>query len=207
MRISELAVASGASVPTIKFYLREGLLAPGRATAATQAEYDDAHLHRIRLIQSLTEVAGLPVRRAKEILALVDRPGDDLYQTLGAAVAQLPPYLRDEQATAPDHPRARAALEHLGQVYDPDFPAVAQLERALGAVEAAGMPMTSARLETYGTHLAAIAHEEVSLMPDDADSAVEYAVVGTALYEPVLLALRRLAHQDLAARRLGAVSE
>ena len=37
MRISELSTASGVPVPTLKFYLREGLLPPGDAIAVNQA--------------------------------------------------------------------------------------------------------------------------------------------------------------------------
>jgi hypothetical protein len=38
-------------------------------------------------------------------------------------------------------------------------------------------------------------------MPREPHAAVENTVLGTALYESVILALRRLAHQDVAARR------
>jgi hypothetical protein len=41
-------------------------------------------------------------------------------------------------------------------------------------------------------------------MPDgDREAQLGYAVLGTALYDPVVAALRRLAHQDAALRRLG----
>ena len=40
MRISALSEATGVPVPTLKFYLREGLLHPGEATSRTRAEYD-----------------------------------------------------------------------------------------------------------------------------------------------------------------------
>ncbi len=46
MRISELSRRSGVSIPTIKYYLRDGLLPAGRATAANQADYDEDHLRR-----------------------------------------------------------------------------------------------------------------------------------------------------------------
>jgi DNA-binding transcriptional MerR regulator len=45
MRISELSARSGISVPTIKFYLREGLLPPGSPRAVNQADYGEPHLH------------------------------------------------------------------------------------------------------------------------------------------------------------------
>jgi hypothetical protein len=66
-------------------------------------------------------------------------------------------------------------------------------------VEEAGMPADTARLRIYGDHLMAIARAEIDGMPaHDPQAAVQYAVLGTALYEPVLAAIRRLAHQNLA---------
>ncbi|GAA1059376.1 MerR family transcriptional regulator [Agromyces bracchium] len=201
MRISGLADASGVAVATIKFYLREGLLHPGVATSATQATYDDSHVRRLRLIRALTGPVGLSVQQARAILELVDDPGHDLYSTLGRAVGALPPTTTAADAADPDpYPRARAALEALEQVYDPRFPAVAQLETALAAAEDAGLPISPERLLAYGRTLRELAAYDLERMPPEPRAAVEYTVLGTALYEPVILALRRLAHQDVAAR-------
>lgn len=205
MKVSELAERTKISVPTIKYYLREGLLMPGAARGARQADYGDNHVRRLRVIRSLSNVAGLPIQKIKAVLALIDDPGDDLFETLGKAVTALPPYLEppepsDAADAAPAYPRARIVLEKLGQVYDPRFTAVAQLERALAAVDEAGIPMTDERLTTYAEHLRAIAAFDLSRMPrGESQASVEYAVLGTALYEPVVVAMRRLAHQDLAA--------
>jgi DNA-binding transcriptional MerR regulator len=197
MRVSELVDASGVPLASIKYYLREGLLMPGTATSATQADYGQQHVRRLRLIKALTDVVGLSVSKARDVLALIDEPGE-LFDSLGLAVAALPPYV-DERA---DYPRARAALATLGQLYDPRFAATAQFERALEAAEAAGLAMDDTRLRAYGRHIAGIAEADLSVMPEDAASAIEYAVLGTALYEPVLVAMRRLAHQDIAAKRM-----
>ncbi|MEV1130068.1 MerR family transcriptional regulator [Agromyces sp. NPDC049794] len=202
MRISALADAAGLPLATVKYYLREGLLHSGVATSATQATYDESHVRRLRMIRALTGPVGLSMQQARQILALVDDPGDDLYATLGRAVSALPPTVPEASADDPDpYPRARAALEALGQVYDPRFAAVAQLESALASVEAAGMPISEERLVEYGRRLREIAEFDLERMPREPHAAVEYTVLGTALYEPVLLALRRLAHQDVAARR------
>jgi DNA-binding transcriptional MerR regulator len=199
MRMSELVRRSGVPLPTVKFYLREGLLMPGAPRGATQADYGEEHVRRLALVRALIEVVGLSVHRAREIIALVDSPSDDLYATLGKAVAALPPYA----SPADDHPRARAALERLGQVYDPRYAAVGQLERALAAAEAAGLPISDERLDAYGGAIRQLAAVDIGGLPAASpEDAVRYAVLGTALYEPVVVALRRLAHQDLAARTL-----
>jgi DNA-binding transcriptional MerR regulator len=202
VRISELVERTGVPLATVKFYLREGMLPPGTAVTATRSEYGEEHVRRLRLIRALSDVAGLPLQRVKDVLALIDGPGGTLYNTLGRAVAALPPYVPDDGAS--DYPRARAALEAIGQVYDPRFAAVPQLDRALAAVEAAGIPLTDDRLAVYAEHLRAMAEYDLDRMPDgDREAQLGYAVLGTALYDPVVAALRRLAHQDAALRRLG----
>src|SRR5699024_1526690 len=72
MRMAELARHSGVSEPTIKYYMRQGLLQPGHRTGVNQAEYGDRHLDRLRLIRALTSVAGLPLSEVKEVVDAVD---------------------------------------------------------------------------------------------------------------------------------------
>lgn len=200
MRISQLVERSGVPLATIKYYLREGLLMPGAATSATQAEYGDDHVRRLALVRALTEVAGLPVRKVREVIEVIEHPGP-IVEALGRATSALPPY-GEPLADPADTPRARWALEVLGQVYEPGYPAVAQLERALTAAEAAGVPLDEARLRAYGPAVMAIAEYDIAHSPREPEHAVEYAVLGTALYEPVIAALRRLAHQDAVGRML-----
>lgn len=202
MRVSELVERTGVPLATIKYYLREGLLPAGEATSATRAEYGEAHVRRIAVIRALTETVGLSVQKAREVLQLIDQPGGALFETFGRAIEALPPEVTPDASA--DYPRARAVLEKLGQLYEPRFAAVVQLERALAAAEASGIPLDDARLAVYGPHIRAIAEFDVGQIPShDAAAAIEYAVLGTALHEPVLVALRRLAHQDVAARRYG----
>lgn len=64
--------------------------------------------------------------------------------------------------------------------------------------------MGEERLLGYGEHLHAIAQIDIAQIPsDDAQAAIQYAVLGTALYEPILAALLRLAHQDVSSSVLG----
>jgi DNA-binding transcriptional MerR regulator len=200
VRISALVERTGVPLATLKYYLREGLLQQGLSTGATQADYTEDHVHRLQVIKALTSASGLPLQKVKLVLSLIDDPGSDLFSALGQAVAALPPY-RDE--TAPEHPRARALLERIGQLYDPAYAATAQLEHALEAAEEAGIGMSDERLEVYARQIRGIAEYDLQRMGSSELSPVEYAVLGTALYEPVLLAMRRLAHQDIAAKRLG----
>ena len=201
MRISELVRRSGVPLATVKYYIREGLLMPGETTSATQAVYTEEHLRRLNLIKALTDVAGLPLQKAGIVIALIEHPEPNLFETLGKAVAALPPYAEHSE---PEYPRAKAALQKIGQVYDPQYAAVAQFERALAAAESVGLPMSDERLHGYAQKIMGIAELDIDAVPTGTvNEAIEHAVLGTALYEPIIVAMRRLAHQDLAARRFG----
>lgn len=200
MLMSELAKSTNVPVPTIKFYLREGLLMPGRAISSTRAHYDEPHVRRIALIRALSAL-GLSISQIRSVVGLIDNPGQSLFATLGAATAALSHPA--QPAGGGDCARARAALSALDLAVPDDLPAVAQLDRALADAEAAGVGMTEDRLRAYAPHVRAIAAYDIEQMPlEPATAAIEYAVLGTIFYEPILAALRRIAHAGLAAQLL-----
>ncbi|OBB90033.1 MerR family transcriptional regulator [Mycobacterium sp. 852002-40037_SCH5390672] len=201
MLMSELASRTNVPVPTIKFYLREGVLMPGRAVSSTRAHYDEHHVRRVALIRALSAL-NLSIAQIRSVVGLIDNPGRSLFATLGAATAALS--RPAEAASDEDCARARAALSALDFEVPDDLPAVAQLDRALADAEAAGVPMTEDRLRAYAPHITAIAAYDIEQMPlEPATAAIEYAVLGTIFYEPVLAALRRIAHAGLTAQRLA----
>jgi len=85
VRVSELSAATGVTVPTLKYYLREGLLLAGQLSSANQASYDESHVARVRLIRALIEVGNLPVATAKTVLAAIDTPDMPLSWIFGVA--------------------------------------------------------------------------------------------------------------------------
>src|SRR4051794_34193450 len=195
MRISDLSRSTGVPVPTIKFYLRERLLPPGHATAATQAQYDEGHVARLRLIRALTDVGRMPLATVRWVLDIVDNGAAATPEAVGAAHDSLPPVVPHG-----DEPPARAlrVVADLGWVVDPGSTSLWQLETALAAVEKVGLPLSPGRLAAYAGAALDVALVDVADVPaNDPQDAVRYVVVGTVLYEPVLLALRRLAQQHL----------
>lgn len=202
MRISELSRRSGVPVGTVKYYLREGLLPAGEPTAATQAQYSDEHVARLGLIRALLGVGGLSVAAAREVLAAVDDPTMSAHDMIGAAHGALPP------RSADDRPGLGTALAHVRrwgwQVHD-DTPAVILLAQALAALEAAGFDTPDSMLDRYAQAAHELGEQDVAEVPMDSPTeAVRFVVIGTLLMEPVLLALRRLAHEDVSTRRLSA---
>jgi DNA-binding transcriptional MerR regulator len=198
-------------VATIKYYLREGLLPPGRPTAATQARYDEAHLRRLRLIRALSEVGGLPLAKVRAVLDAVDDPNLGLHETLSRSHYALADDL-DPGAEDPDWAAARAEvdalLEELGWRVHHRAPARDQLANALLALRRLDAAPTRDGLLPYTDAAHRIATQEIATLAAlsaDAASAAEVlqqAVIGTVLYEPVLLALRRLAQEHESARQL-----
>jgi DNA-binding transcriptional MerR regulator len=206
VQISELVQSSGVPLARVKFYIREGMLPAGKSLSATRSEYSEEHLRRLRLIRSLTEVAGLPLSRTRRILDILDNPDGPVVDLLGQAISALAIDTNDVAPSAvvsvDSYPRAQAAIKLLGGKYEARMPAIAQLENALKAVDEAGISASSERLETYGPHIWAMAEAELAELPvDDPTAAVEHAVLGTTLYEPVIASLRRLAHQNIMASK------
>ncbi|MFE1500190.1 MerR family transcriptional regulator, partial [Streptomyces albidoflavus] len=76
MRIAELGRTCGVSTPTIKYYIREGLLPAGRLTSSNQARYTEEHVHRLRLIRALLELGGLSVTKVRAIVTVLDGESD-----------------------------------------------------------------------------------------------------------------------------------
>jgi DNA-binding transcriptional MerR regulator len=68
MRMGELSEASGVPAPTIKHYLREGLLPEPVKTSRNMAYYPPEFVERIRLIKRLQEERFLPLKAIKSML-------------------------------------------------------------------------------------------------------------------------------------------
>jgi DNA-binding transcriptional MerR regulator len=68
MRMGELAEASGVPVPTIKHYLREGLLPEPVKTSRNMAYYPPEFVDRIKLIKRLQEERFMPLKAIRSVL-------------------------------------------------------------------------------------------------------------------------------------------
>jgi DNA-binding transcriptional MerR regulator len=68
LRMGELAEASGVPAPTIKHYLREGLLPEPIKTSRNMAYYPPEFVDRIKLIKRLQEERFMPLKAIKAVL-------------------------------------------------------------------------------------------------------------------------------------------
>jgi DNA-binding transcriptional MerR regulator len=200
MRISELSAQAGVPVPTIKYYLREGLLPEGERSAPTQAAYGETHVERLRVIRALI-TAGVSIAETRRVLDALDDPPSDAHRLLGAAHAAITPAV-DESL---DLTAAQEAVEGLG--WKPgmcDEAVLYDVARALQALEGAGFELASGALPVYLKSMRDVADAEIAGVPtESAEAAVRYVVLGSVLVEPLLLALRRVAQQVASAERFG----
>lgn len=211
MRISELSAASGVPLPTVKYYLREGLLPAGERTARNQAEYGPEHLARLRLIRALTEVGGLSIADTRAVLAASDDPRLPLNDVLGAAhdaVTRRAAPSRGESAWNDARALVLDLAKQRGWHVEPHAPALDQAADAVAAVLAADMPELYPLIDVYFDVVEPMARREVAavLSMGSDDQIVRGVVVGTVLGESLLNALRLLAQQHVSTELLNAAA-
>jgi DNA-binding transcriptional MerR regulator len=206
MRIGELSKATDVPVPTIKYYLREGLLPPGELSSPNQASYGETHIRRLRLIRALIELAQVPVATVKEILESLDSDTEPLHEQIGRAHRALTPTRRlcatDEARTAA---AARVAdlIHDRGWSVDPEAPALATLIDTIAALSSLGQDSLVAHLDTYADSVEAFTALEIEAVTANPtrDQLAESVVIGTILGETVISSLRLLAQESISAER------
>jgi DNA-binding transcriptional MerR regulator len=204
VRVAELSRRSGVTVPSIKYYLREGLLPPGEPTGRNQAAYSETHLQRLRLIRALREVGGLSVAAAGEVLAALDDPavtGHDLRGRAHRAVIRAGGHDRTDPAWRQARADAQAWVREMGWRVGPDAPALDQVADVFATLRALGHEDLLANLPRYAEAALALAEPEVATAAAHrVPSAVMAAVaVGTVLGERLFAAVRLLAHEHVSA--------
>ncbi|PIM66423.1 transcriptional regulator [Streptomyces sp. JV178] len=212
MRLSELSARSGVSTATIKYYLREGLLAPGRQLNATTAEYDETHLRRLRLVRALIQVGRVPVANAREVLKHVDDESLGRTIRLGAALwalPQAPDPDEEDPATAAATAEVDRLLRTLGWDAAREIGGLSPVHRSLVALVATqirlGYPCDAETMAPYAELMRQAAARDLDRMEtyESDTEMVESAVSSAVLFEPVLRALHRLAQEEESARRYG----
>ncbi|MGW3326438.1 MerR family transcriptional regulator [Streptomyces virginiae] len=223
MRLAELSERSGVAIATIKYYLREGLLPPGRRVSATTADYDEGHLRRLRLVRAMIQVGQVPVARVRQVLAHVDDESLGRTIRLGAALWALPhePEQADgkgaggadgggeDEAMTTARAEVDQLLRTLGWSTARELGELSPVHRSLVAAVATltrlGYPWDAALMAPYARLMHQVAVRDldfVETFPSEAEKA-ETAVAATILFQPVLKALHRLAQEEESARRYG----
>ncbi|GAA2334809.1 MerR family transcriptional regulator [Streptomyces caniferus] len=195
-------------VPTIKYYVREGLMPPGELTSPNQATYGEAHERRLRLIRALLDVGGMKVAEIADVLTAIDDPVRPLHKVLGAAADRLGNVGVEHDDT--ESAAAQAVVADLvsrrgWRTHDSD-PAAADLSMALASMARLGHGAFVEVLDDYADAAEQVARADLGYVDRrvSVEDMVESVVIGTVLGEAVFNALRRLAHVDASAKLYGA---
>lgn len=207
MRIGELSARTGVPVPTIKYYVREGLLPAGLLSSPNQARYDASHERRLRLVRGLLEVGKLPLAAIGEVLRAIDDKERSVHKMLGAVADALVPEHGGEPDAETDVARAEVAriIERRGWQADAECPAGEALAAALAALERAGHGGFAEVLDAYAEAAELVARADLAYVTREVarEDLVESVAVGTVLGDTMFAALRRLAQVDVSARAFG----
>ncbi len=206
MRIADLSRESGAPVPTIKYYVREGLLPPGELTSPNQAQYGDGHLRRLKLIRALTEVGGLSIATIRGLLAAASSPDRSLHDALGKAqyATTASPGAHDAATRQADELIARR-----GWQVKPDSPARQLLAAALAKLRDLGDDDLLSLADAYAGPAEQIAAADLQAILDrpTLDARLEGVIIGGVLGDTLLAALRRLAQENASASATRAAGQ
>lgn len=199
MRIAELSRRTGVPVPTIKYYLREGLLPPGERTSPNQARYDESHVHRVRLVRALVEVGGLSIAAAREVVEVMHADERTPLQSIGKV------HFAVQRGGSGDSPAVEELIDRRGWRVRPTNPARAALADVLTTVERLGHPDVHGLIDTYADAAETLAAAEIAALTEDAgvEDMAESVVVLSVLGNALLAALRGLAQESAANKRFG----
>ncbi|WP_256104945.1 MerR family transcriptional regulator [Streptomyces sp. ODS05-4] len=205
MRIGELAEVTGVSAPTIKYYVREGLLPTGERTSPNQVRYSPAHVRRIKLIRAMLEVGGLSVAAAREVLAEVDSPDRTVHGMLGVAQSAVTRSAAG-RGTPQEWERAERDVAELvrrqGWAVKPANPGWQALVQIVVTYRDLDRDDLLTLLDAYAGAAGELARAELATVADvpTTDGKAEGVVLGTVLGDAALAALRRIAAEDASAR-------
>lgn len=199
MRMGELSGRTGVPIPTIKFYLREGLLRAGERTSPNQAQYGDDHVRRLKLIRALVEVGRLSIASARSVLTELDSAESDTLETLGKVqYSLLPRRVPEDDNTGREAGRIVAdLLDRHGWRVRPDNPGFTTLTDVVGVLLRLGQDDVLGLLDHYVDAAFTLAEAEIGVLREREaiDQQAEAVVVLSVLGDTLLSALRRLSQE------------
>ncbi len=200
MRMSELSRVSGVPIPSVKYYLREGLLPAGHRTSANQADYGEEHVGRLRLIRALLDVGGLSVATAREVLAAVDDRELPLAAVFGTAQRSVSRAdLYSVPSPGPAEERIDALVAERDWHVSPDNPGRIGAAGVVDAFLRINRPELVGLLDRYAEAAEIVAHADLAAVAGQRDVAgmAETVVAGTVLGDAMFAALRRMAQEHV----------
>jgi DNA-binding transcriptional MerR regulator len=205
MRISELSRQTGVPIATIKFYLREGLLPPGRPTGRNQAQYGEAHRRRLRFIRAFTHIGQMDLTSVRALLSAIEDDGlpmRDLFHVVNRVLFKGDPAPDDGSATRLADADVTAFLESVGWEAGPGAPGHGRLVQVLAAMRSLGCEASIDVFKPYAEAAERLAGAELDLLSQDGEHVDRAAAVARSmLLDEALAAMRQMAQEHEVARR------
>lgn len=203
VKISELSRQSATPIPTIKFFIREGLLPRGETTARNQADYNETHVERLDLIRRLKDYAGLSIGTITDVLGAAETMTNS-DAAMGAGVDASGKSLveaedgnKEALETSEGYALMKAISRKRKWALADDDTTLLEAARAIDqAVEGWPFDIPPGRIENYVELVYQLAELEIQDDWDEGltpDGKLKFGLLGTFLFEPVILALRRTA--------------
>ncbi|MGC5032712.1 MerR family transcriptional regulator [Micromonospora sp. DT229] len=204
MRISDLSRQTGVPVATIKFYLRERLLPPGRPTARNQAQYDAEHRLRLSMIRALTSLGQLELSAIRELLGAIEDSRRTVVELLAIVNQALHPTdsAKDPVETSTERAQVDGFVNGLGWDVSDDASSRTTLAQVLAAMDRLGCGKGVEFFKPYAEAAEQLATRELDLLEEGHDGGERASVVVRAiLLEVANTAIRRMAYEHLANER------
>jgi DNA-binding transcriptional MerR regulator len=204
VRLKELCSQSGCSAATVKYYLREGLLHQGAAVNAREADYDDSHIERLRLIRALREVGDLSITSVRDVVVAIETPRNSIHDVLGSAVHALGPLtITTDHELTTERQEVLEYLDEIDWLVADDAPAIDLLASVVARIREFWGDIDIHVLDRYRIAIDELAARDLDVIGDidDIESAMRKMVVGTVLWDAAMIALRRLAAENHSRRR------
>lgn len=205
MKLGRLAERSGASTATIKYWVREGILPPGRLRNQTTAEYSDRHVERIQLIKTLRRRFNLSIVDISNLTGMIDDECVPLIEVMQECQL-IATGLRRPRGDVPEDYVA-VATTAVCRAGWPDVPSVARaaLAEALWQADQAGFQISADGLVRYAEAISRIAQADVERVmaagegeSRSRDGVALGLLVGADIQVRLLLAVNQLAHTSAA---------
>jgi DNA-binding transcriptional MerR regulator len=193
-------------IPTVKFYLREGLLPPGTPTARNQARYGEFHLERLRLIRALTTICRLDIGAVRGLVAVLEDPDVTLagvYSALEKVGSTALPYLPDFDGVEGARADVDALADQLGWDDEATWAGRESVVQVLTTLRVLGCDADARFFLPFAHAAGRVVDAEMSLVKESAADAKAEAMVRSVLFDVLMSVMLRTVRQYQVAARFG----